>query len=176
MNEAIDLVGSYLIGGLVLLALTGLILHFNNKAQETTLSQISQYSIVEVGKIIEHDFDNLGYGVSSGNKILSITSNSISFLGDMNSDGNIDTVTYTTFQQNQGTFLRRSLGSQSSSQLYFPIKSLTIEGIDSAGNSTSQISNIKSILFTLVTSEKTFSDSQTQVGSAWVRQFFPPNL
>ena len=49
MNQVFDLLGSYLIGGIVLAALVALILHFTSKSQETTLSQITQYTVVETG-------------------------------------------------------------------------------------------------------------------------------
>ncbi len=176
MSELLDTIGSYVIGGVVLLLIVGFILYFNDQSQETKLSQISQVSIIEVGKIIENDFNKLGYRVTSGNKIQAITSDSISFNGDVDNDGIIDTITYSTYTQNQTLYLKRSTKGSVTGQWSMPIKSFTVQGYDSSGTATTQISNIKSISFTLVISEQTYSDSPTQVGASWVRVFYPKNL
>ena len=176
MNEILDTMGSYVIGGIVLLSLVSFILYFNSNSQETKLSQISQVSIIEVGKIIQNDFNKLGYRVTSGSKIQAISSDSISFNGDIDNDGIVDNITYSTYTQNQTLYLKRSTTGSVTGQWSMPVKSFAIQGYDSTGSPTTQISNIKSVSFTLVTSEKTYNGSQTQVGASWVRVFYPKNL
>lgn len=176
MNEIIDTIGSYVIGGVLLVSIVSFIFYFNNKSQETTLSQISQVSIIQVGQIIENDFDKLGYRVTSGNKIQSISPDSISFYGDIDNDGIVDNITYSTYTQNQTLYLKRSTTGSVTGEWSMPIKSIAIQGFDSTGNPTMQIADIKSISFTLVTSEQTFSGSHTQVGASWDRVFYPQNL
>ena len=175
MNETLDIVGSSIIGGFILIMLIGVTLNYSSKNQETKLSEISQYSMASVGGIVSNDFDKLGYRVS-GNKILSITSNSISFLGDINNDGTADTIIYSTVQQNNTLNLKRYVGNSKSSFWIFPIQSLSINGIDSSGNSTFTINNIKGISVSIVLSQQTISNSQTNVGAFWERTFYPKNL
>ena len=175
MNESLDMLGASIIGGGILLMLLMVSLNFNSKTQETKLSEISQLSIVSVGKILSNDFNKLGYR-ATGNKILSISSDSISFLGDVNNDGTVDTVTYSTYQQGNELELKRYIGNTQSSSWTFPIKSLAINGVDSTGSSTFTISNIKGISFSILLSQKTFSNSLANVGSYWKRIFYPKNL
>ena len=107
---------------------------------------------------------------------MSITSNSISFLGDINNDGTVDTIIYSTVQQNNTLNLKRYVGNSKSSFWIFPIQSLSINGIDSSGNSTFTINNIKGISVSIVLSQQTISNSQTKVGAFWERAFYPKNL
>ncbi len=176
MSSIIDTIGSYVIGGVVLLSIVSFIFYFNNKSVETKLSQISQVSIIQVGKIIENDFEKLGYRVSSGDKIVAISPDSISFRGDIDNDGIVDNITYLTYTKNQTLYLERKTTGSVNGQWSMCIKSFAIQGYDSSGTPTMVISHIKSISFTLVTSEKTFNGSQTQVGASWARVFYPKNL
>ncbi len=177
MNQALDTIGSYLIGGLVVLAIVGLTLTLNNKSQESKLYQITQMSSTAVGQVIADDFDKLGYRVGAGNKILSISSNSIKFVGDLQNNGQVDTVTYSTFTQNNQLYLMRKVStSGSSSQWSYQLSSFSVEGKDSTGNATNVAANIKSIKISMVEIQSSFADSQNQIGASWVREFFPKNL
>ncbi len=176
MGSIIDTIGSYVIGGVVLLSIVSFTFYFNNQSVETKLSQISQVSIIQVGKIIENDFEKLGYRVSSGNKIVAISPDSISFRGDVENDGIVDNITYLTYTKDQTLYLERKTSGSVNGKWSMPIKSINIEGLNSEGKPTMQIPDIIGISFTLVTSEKTFNDSQTQVGASWVRVFYPKNL
>ncbi len=173
MNQTLDIIGSYLIGGIVVLALVGLTLTYNGKSQQTKLSEIAQYTTEETGKIIEHDFDKLGYRVS-GNKIVSISSSSITFLADLDNNGTADSVTYSTFTQNQNLFLTRRVSSLQIKSWNIPIQSFTLAGIDSTGAATFNISNIKGINVSLATAKQ--SNAQYAIGAFWQRKFFPKNL
>lgn len=175
MNESLDMLGASIIGGGILLMLLMVSVNFNSKSQETKLSEISQLSIVSVGKILSNDFNKLGYR-ASGNKILSINDSSISFLGDVNNDGNVDTVIYSTYHQGNELELKRYLGNTKNSFWTFPVKNIEIKGIDSTGSSTFSINSIKGISFSIELSQKTLSNSQANIGSYWKRIFYPKNL
>jgi hypothetical protein len=176
MNNMLDLVGSYIIGGLVVAGIVGLILYFSSKGQETAFNEIAQRSASEVGAIIENDFKKLGYRVETGNKIISIDSSSINFRSDLNNDGVVDTVTYSRVVNNGKVNLRRRVSIGANKEWVFPVKSFTIKGHNPAGSVTYTINDVKSISFEMVLEEISINNQATAVGAAWQRQFFPKNL
>jgi hypothetical protein len=175
MNESLDLAGSYIIGGLILVALVGLFLHFSNEGENAKLNQINQYTVNDIGNTIEFDFNKMGYGVSSGNKIISFSSSSISFLGDVDHNGTVDTVAYSTYTSGGNTYLKRKAAGVST---HYRINSFTLKGYDSSGNVTSTASNIKSIYVSIKLSQTAIDTaySQTTISGSWEKTFYPKNL
>lgn len=174
MNQALDIIGSYLIGGIVVAALAGLTFHITSKSQETTLSQITQYTVAETGKVIEDDISKAGYRVASGPKILAISADSIAFRADLSNHGTIDTVKYYSQTVNNTKRLFKKIGN--SIKWSMPVERFGVAGLDSAGSMTNVLSDVKSITVSIVTQETTDSDSQNIVGAFWKRQIFPKNL
>ena len=176
MNSSLDIIGSYLIGGIVVLGLVGVMLVFNGKNQETKLSEIAQYTSQQIGDVIEHDFNKLGYGVP-GNKIVSISDSSITFLADLHNNQTIDSVTYSTLKQNNNYYLsRKVVEGAKTKQWNTQIKNFSIAGIDSTGNATYTISNIKGINIKLLITKEGYANSRYGIGAFWQRKFYPPNL
>ena len=176
MNSSLDIIGSYLIGGIVVLGLVGVMFLFNSKAQETKLSEIAQYSSEQMGDIIEYDFNKLGYGVT-GNKIVSITDSSITFLADLENNQTVDSITYSTTRENNILYLlRRVVEGAQNRQWIEPVKSFNIAGIDTAGNDTYTVSNIKGIDVKILITKEGYANSKYSIGAFWQRKFYPPNL
>jgi len=61
MNHLLDIAGSYIVGGIILLAVVGLTLHFSSLSQDVKMAEITHRSLTDLGEIIEHDFNRLGY-------------------------------------------------------------------------------------------------------------------
>jgi len=96
----IDLIGSTIIGGFLLL----LLFRLNDATVENNYvyggEAIAQSNMVEVVQLVEHDFRKIGYCKDwdkipdPSKSILEASLNSIKFLTDENNDGNIDTISY----------------------------------------------------------------------------------
>ena len=176
MNQTLDLLSSYLIGGIIVLGLAGLMITFNNKSQETKASEIAQSTSEIMGDVIEHDFNKLGYGVT-GSKIVSITDSSITFLADIDNDQNVDTVSYSTIKQNNKLFLSRKFVKNNQTKLWSVlVQSFAVAGIDSTGSSTYTPSSIKGIDVKVLLTKESFSNSKYTLGAYWHRKFYPSNL
>ncbi|MBZ0199182.1 MAG: hypothetical protein K8H86_04890, partial [Ignavibacteriaceae bacterium] len=147
-------------------------------SQDTKLAEISQRSLTDVGDVIDHDFNRLGYRVETGSKIKTISATNISFTSDIDNNGVIDTITYLkSINTKTGNLMFRRVGTgQTSSQWSYPISDLLVEGLDSAGTVTYTINNIKSIAVTVMLVGKAGTDFNVQYGQMWKRQFFPKNL
>lgn len=174
MSTILDLVGSYMIGGLVLVGLIGLIFYFSSASQQAQLNQVAQKSIAEVGSVIEYDFNKLGYRVETGNKISGLSDSTISFRSDLNNDGTVDSVSYKLVTVSGKKFLRRYVSNQAISTWDMSCQNLFIALRDSAGSTTNILSKIRSIEFSLRLEQN--NSTNLYAGSFWKRQFFPRNL
>lgn len=105
-SSLIDILGSILIGGILLLILFRL----NDTAVENSFiyngDLIVQQNLTEVVSLLEYDFRRIGYCAEWENipdpskSIISADSNMISFLTDTDSDGDVDTLKYTVGSTN----------------------------------------------------------------------------
>lgn len=174
MSTILDLVGSYMIGGLVLLGIVGMIFYFSSVSQQAQLSQVAQKSIAEAGSVIEYDFNKLGYRVESGNKISGLSDSTISFRSDLNNDGTIDSISYKLVTVSGKKYLRRFVSNIANGTWDMACQSLFITPRDSSGSSTIVLNRIRSIEFGI----RLEQDAATNLaaGSYWKRQFFPRNL
>ncbi len=101
-SSLIDIMGATVIGGLLLMIL----LRMNDKAVENTYLHgaelLVQENLVAVVELLEHDFRKIGYCKrwnvlpDPSHSIIAADSTSISFLTDLDNDGNIDTLSYYT--------------------------------------------------------------------------------
>ena len=101
-STIIDIIGSTLIGGMLLMIL----FRMNDAAVENTYvyggELLVQQNLVEVVSLLEYDFRKIGFCADwqkipdPSHAIISADSNDITFLTDLDSDGNVDTLRYFT--------------------------------------------------------------------------------
>ena len=99
-STLLDILGSVVVGGLLLLILFRL----NDATVENNYvyggEAIAQSNLVEVVQLVEHDFRKIGYCrdwnqiPDPSKSILVANQDNIMFLTDENNDGNIDTISY----------------------------------------------------------------------------------
>jgi hypothetical protein len=170
MNTILDLLGSYLIGGLILLGLTGFVISLTSQSQEKRITEINQKSLSNIGEIISFDMNRLGYRVSSGSKITKLTNSSLSFLADLDNNGTVDTIEY--YMITPKDFVRR-VGVPQNSSWHQEVHSFNIKGFDSTGTETYTINKVKSVLIEMSLSDNAFTE---EIRSVWSRRFYPRNL
>jgi len=99
-STLLDILGSIIVGGLLLMIL----FRMNDAAVKNTYINagelIVQQSLVELVTVLEYDFRKIGYCADwskvppSSRAILEADSNKITYLTDIDSDGNLDTMRY----------------------------------------------------------------------------------
>lgn len=99
-STLIDILGSIMIGGILLMIL----LRLNDSAVQNSFQYncevITQRNLVEIVQLLEHDFRKIGFCKDWNNfpdptkAIISADSTSISFLCDVDSDKDMDTLSY----------------------------------------------------------------------------------
>ena len=93
MSDWLDMVGSFVIGGLIILIVINLNLSINAAATQNLYSNVTQRQVVSSVEVIESDIYKIGYRVDS-DAISEADSNEISFFSDIDNDGFKDEIRY----------------------------------------------------------------------------------
>lgn len=183
MNQILDIAGSYLIGGFVLLMILGMMYFFNEQRRDVLYDQVGQYNIMQIGNIIDNDFNKMGYGMtsSSGDILVSLSPSSIKFRGDLDNNNFIDSVEYYIVNKNGEQMLQRReyTGNINNVNVWdFPVKTFQITAYAANGSVTTNATLAKNFLIRLETKNKNVDTtvSQFNVESAWQRHIYPQNL
>lgn len=176
MNQMLDILSSFLIGGILLLALVGLNMQFNNKYSEIKLAEITQTTSSKIGEIIEHDFNKIGYGNQVDSSIVSISKNSITFKADLDNNGSIERVNYSFISNTDGKFIRRIINNNVNNSWTQPINVFEIFGLTLTEDTTYNVNQISAILVNLEYAKTDYYPDTLSIGVQWRRKFSPKNL
>ncbi len=184
MNSFLDIVGSTIIGGIILL----IILNYNANLTEANISQttsnIVQSNLNSIANELDFDFKKIGFGVSDSTKILTADTSRISFLSDIDNNGKIDTVTYYLSGLNElvstpnprDRFLYRVVNTQAPNSSSLGVIKFRLFYYDKNGNITGVGSSVKSFKVELYC-ESTFPIGENYYPLAyWNKTINPRNL
>jgi hypothetical protein len=93
MSDWLDIAGSFVIGGIVLLTFVNLNLSVTVGAADNLYAGVVQGEVTSSADLIEYDLYKIGYRCS-GNKIELADSSEIRFYSDVNNDGVADEIYY----------------------------------------------------------------------------------
>ena len=93
MSDWLDIAGSFVIGGIIILTFANLNLSISAGASENLFSGIVQGGLTSAADLIEYDFYKIGYRCS-GSIIEIADSNEIKFYSDIDNDGVSDEINY----------------------------------------------------------------------------------
>lgn len=173
----LSLTGSFLIGAFVLMTLMLVFFKFTARQQDMVINELTQSELANIARIVDYDFDKLGYRVSSNPIITSIDSFSISFLADLDNNGTVDSVRYFKSTDQQGTYLNRRITDPLVKTWRVNISELLIEGFDSIDGLTYTAANIRSLAISFVlNNQRLANDSTENIGSYWRKRFYPLTL
>jgi len=177
MNN-LDLTASFIIGGLLIVALVTFFLYVHDASFSTTMHQIQQSNITEMGRVIEYDMEKIGYRVQAGDKILRLGPQEIQFLADLNNDGVVDSVHYFTSVRASVLKLIRHTSLARDRDFSMDVAGFSVVGYDSTDQTTSDRLKVKSVEIKLQLQQNHLLQTQQNqdVGAYWVRRFFPKNL
>jgi hypothetical protein len=189
MGSSLDIIGSYVIGGIVIISLTAVMLNLQGETSDTVMNELAQTTVADIGQQMERDLNRIGYRVSGGQKILRLTSTSIRFLTDLDNDGVVDTVEYFMSKSTQGIQLMRSQGTPGQQSIQWSMGAAVVEftGTDSLGNTVSDIAAVRAVTMQLATVnptkevkqlniQKQMQECGSEVGAYWHKRVLPPNL
>ena len=184
MDIIIDIVGSIVLAGLLILSVNSGVVDLNETTYEQTYTLNSQTNIVALARIIEHDFVKIGFG-APGPAILVADSQAISFQSELYNDGSLKTVTYSVGSitgpkvaptKNPRDFmLFRELAGEPPLALSSGLVEFNITYFDSAGAVTTSPGDVDAIQIRLrLETEEPVDDEYP--GVFWERTIYPKNL
>ncbi|MFH1008459.1 MAG: hypothetical protein V1800_13315 [Candidatus Latescibacterota bacterium] len=95
MGTNMDLIGSFIIGGTLILTILTLNATLADSSYQNTLDLIVQQNMTALGRIIQDDFSKMGFGVFDPATVLLLAdSTHITFQTDLDQDGQADTLRY----------------------------------------------------------------------------------
>ncbi|PIW69806.1 MAG: hypothetical protein COW08_05195 [Ignavibacteriales bacterium CG12_big_fil_rev_8_21_14_0_65_30_8] len=95
MTYWLDLIGSYIIAGAIILMIGKLNIYILNSANESMSSNLRQLTVTTSADIINYDFYKIGYRIT-GDKIVEADEDKIKFYSDIDDNGAADTIYYYT--------------------------------------------------------------------------------
>jgi len=190
MGYLLDIVGSFIIAGMVIMIL--LAVNINNNASSSVIlfTTIEQQKVTDVSELIEYDFYKIGYRIQD-EKIAIADSNEIKFYTDIYNDNLVDSVHYylgETFDLTVTTnpndrLLHRRRNDTDSLSTAIPVVDFNLTYFDSIGNTLDYASLtssgvrelIKSIKIEITVESDEMYDEQYRA-SEWKKKISPKNL
>ena len=184
MGSYLKLIGSFLIGGLILLNIYRFTAFFNENSNEKFLDSITAGAAAEIVKVIEFDFNRMGLGVYRQEEtLLAAQSDSIAFCSDFDEDGVIETITYFVSDSLQASdtenisdkILYRHASGEPLVDGALGVTDFSIRYFDWFGNETADLKQIKIFdIHLVVQSTSAYNDQFSTV--VWDGRISPPNI
>ena len=152
MNVILDLMGSTIIGGLII----SMMINFNVFQSNASFSSDSELQLQQNAKtlaeILNYDLRKVGYGCSSA-AIVVADSEKFSFYSDIDKNGTVDQITYTisdtsnasTTTNPEDVILYRIVNNDTSKGPSLGLTKLKFSYLDGLGSETTTFSDIKYI-------------------------------
>ena len=190
MGYLLDIVGSFIIAGMVVMIL--LAVNINNTASSSVIlfTTLEQRKVTDVSELVEYDFYKLGYRIP-GEKISVADSNEIKFYTDINDNDLADSIHYYLGETTDLSYtsnpddkpLHRNRNNQDSLSTEIPVVDFHLSYFDSIGNSLDYASLtssagrelIKSIKIKITVESDEIYDEQYRT-SEWKKKISPKNL
>ncbi len=162
MGSMLDLLGSYIIGGLVLILMGAMLLGFQDTTRDALMNEISQISLAERSQTMERELTNMGYRVPGNDKIVSLSNQGITFLSDFDNNGEVDTISYVMNEVNGGPVITRTISRSGASDLTWTTRGSMVlfTGYDENGSVTFNPTDIRAIEASMLTSNLLFEKIQ----------------
>lgn len=186
MAVLIDVIGSLIFAGLIILAINTGTADLNEATYEHTYSLNVQTNSTSLARMVEYDFVKIGYR-SPSPAILSMDSTGITFTSDLLNNGVVKTVQYSigspTDSNVAGTrnprdfLLFRSVTGENTLRLSSGLVDFKLTYYDSSGAMTATASEVKSIRVQMKLESIEPVDTDTLYpGVFWEKTIYPRNL
>ncbi len=184
MSSHLNLIGSIIIGGMVLLMITRFNSSLSETSKEQTLNALTIENSAAIVRLIEFDFNRMGLRVAMNtNPILQADSTRITFLSDIDYNGVVDTLRYFLSDTSSVGFtvnprdriLYRLVNHQAQRDAALGVTHFRIRYLNSLGYATADVSQIRTFLISLRI-ESIVPYDQRYASFYWETRISPPNL
>ncbi len=184
MDSYISLIGSIVIGTLLLLSVLSFQADLRDHSFKHTNALIAQNQAMGIIEVLKWDFGQIGFGVADSTYFSGPDSNSIAFYADIGADSVIDIVRYSISDSTaaSGTpnphdkIFYRWVNDEPQTDAALGVTDFKLRYFDKDGNETNNIKNIRTIEITLEV-ESTLPDNNNEYARFfWREKISPPNL
>lgn len=179
MNILLDIIGSAVVGGLVMLMIVGFRTNLSSTAEAQCFNQSVQENLRAGTDILESDFRKMGYRITDRNIIRDSRDTTMLFRGDFNNDQQIDSVRYylggTLSSSTRNPRIRPlyrvlMLSGQTPKTARFDVTDFRLNYYDRNGNLNPALQDIRSIRVRLAM-EGDFPVDSVWTGASWQRTY-----
>ena len=179
----IEMAGSFIIGGMLLLSILSLNADIMETATMNSLGTIAQKNATVIVSILEYDIRKMGYSVPTGTVVITdLTDSTITFLGDVDDDNSIDTIRYylspisepSDTENPNDRYLYRSVNG-AALDVALGLISWNLTYYNSAGAATTTPADVRTIRISF-TVETAFPFDETYGSARWEGRFSPKNM
>jgi len=192
MDNYLTLVGSIVIGGIFLMGIMSFYGDFIDRSYQRNMELLAQETTAGLMEIIDHDFTRMGSGVDTpALAIVSVDTNEntslITFLGDIDEDGAVDSVTYSlsstaaasSTENPNDCILYRIVNGDSTINTPIGVTRFRLRTLDRLGTDANSDNNEEeaiSMINILLRVESTYPYDQEYGVALWEKRFMPQNL
>jgi hypothetical protein len=179
MNILLDIIGSAVVGGLVMLMIVGFRTNLSATAEAQCFNQSVQENFRTGTDVLESDFRKMGYRVTDRNIIRDSRDTTVLFRGDFNDDQQIDSIRYylggTTSSSTRNPRIRPlyrvvMLSGQTPKIVRFDVTDFQLNYYDRNGNLNPALQDIRSIKVRLAM-ESDFPVDSVWTGTSWQKTY-----
>jgi len=195
MGSYLNLIGSFIIGGLFLLTINRYQSSFNQNSNEKLLEVITIQKSSAIIKLIEHDFNRMGFGIPTDvehpnvQAIKEAGSDYIHFYSDIDADGTVDVVKYYLSDANaadgtdnpQDKILYRLVNAEPEADAALGVTQFQLRYFKSDGNEVTdltdsfQLAQVRTFEISLMV-ESTIGYDDQYSSFYWQTKITPPNI
>jgi hypothetical protein len=185
MGSWITLIGSIVIGGLVLLSFQSFSNDVNREAYIETMDHIAYGNMDETKRLIEYDFSRIGLGMNDPSvaAFTQATATDVTFKMDSDGNGAAETVRYylsttaaaSATENPNDKFLMRKINNGTAQTMATGLTDFKIQYFDARGNETATLAAIRTLVVSL-TMESDYGADADYPKLLWQGRFTPPSL
>jgi hypothetical protein len=174
MGTYLDIIGAAILAGLLTLSLAAFMAERQAAIMESSNQSIAQIQLESASSLMMYDLRKMGY-LTAAQPVLLCSQKAITFLGDIDNNGVVDTVRYTwtgavpSTPNPNDTLLVRRINSQLASSSDLGITNLRFVYIDKNGSETTTASMVKAVQVRMVVQSRYPVDSVYQQASCDLR-------
>ena len=150
MSTYLDIIGSVIIAGMLLLNFAAFMGSKQDSEIEATNTVVRQQNIRDLVQTMQYDFRKIGYGCDT-NKIIKCSSTGLCFRGDLENDGKLDTVMYyygikgVAFSATDKNKIHRIVNGRADNNEGLPLEKFAVTYLDKNGAATSIAKDVKDV-------------------------------
>jgi hypothetical protein len=182
MKAMVDVIGSFILGGMILVMSTKLNFAISQNSQQANFGLETQENCVVVSKILDNDFGKIGHGAKLATPITISDSSKIRVFGDMDNNGTIDSVTYYTglLPAGTGTYntkhkLLYRVQNGKTVAMNVGLTKFNVTYFDSSGNKTTTPANVRAFNVAMEL-ESLVPTTDTMFSVVHWEQYFRPKM